>query len=234
MKKKSIIYVVGYTGLRVFRVGILIINILIKALKQIIYTKINKKILNLKEIRKWYKMGMHPPAPPVLKHKIVKAYADKFLINLFVETGTYLGEMVDATRRTFEKIYSIELDDTLYKNAKKKYIKYNHISLIHGDSSKILPIIFSKIKQSCLFWLDAHYSGGITGKGEVETPIREELNCILKNSKFDHVILIDDARLFIGKKDYPTLKELKKLISKKRPNYYFIVKKDIIRIHKKI
>ena len=39
--------------------------------------------------------------------------------------------------------------------------------------------------------------------------------------------------MFIGKNDYPTLKELKNLVSEKKPNYYFIVKKDIIRIHKK-
>lgn len=210
------------------------IKILIKTLKQILFTKIYIKILNLRELRKWFKMGMHPPPPPTLKQKIVKIYANKFLINIFIETGTYLGEMVNATRKIFKKIYSIELDDELYKNAKKKFSKYNHISIIQGDSSKILPTILSKIKQPCLFWLDAHYSGGITAKGEFETPIMQELNYILNSSKYNHVILIDDARLFIGKKDYPTLKELKKLISKKRPNYYFIVKKDIIRIHKKI
>jgi len=210
------------------------IKILIKNLKQILFTKIYIKILNLRELRKWFKMGIHPPSPPTLKQKIVKMYANKFLINIFIETGTYLGEMVNATRKIFKKIYSIELDDELYKNAKKKFSKYNHISIIQGDSSKILPTILSKIKQPCLFWLDAHYSGGITAKGEFETPIMQELNYILNSSKYNHVILIDDARLFIGKKDYPTLKELKKLISKKRPNYYFIVKKDIIRIHKKI
>lgn len=206
---------------------------MIKTLKHLYYTKIYKKILNLKKRRKIYKMSKVPLSPS-FKQERVKKYANKFLINLFVETGTYLGAMVDATKNIFEKIYSIELDEELYKNAKKKFSKYNHISIIQGDSSKILPSILSKINQPCLFWLDAHYSGGITAKGEIETPIKQELNHILNRSKFNDVILIDDARCFIGKNHYPTLKELKKIISIKKQNYSFIVKKDIIRIHKKI
>ncbi len=213
----------------------------IKTIKQVYYTKIYPKItiiknsiLNLREIRRWYKMGMHLPPPPILKQKIVKTYAYMFLIKLFVETGTLMGSMVNATRKTFEKIYSIELDYELYRNAKKRFSKYNHISIIQGDSSKVLPTILSKIKQPCLFWLDAHYSAGITAKGDIETPIKQELDNILNNPTLNHVILIDDARMFIGKKDYPTLKELRNFISKKKSNYLFIVIKDIIRIHKKI
>ena len=212
----------------------------IKTIRQIYYTKIHNKItyihdkiLNLIELRKWFKTDIiHPPH--ILKQKIVKIYAKKFIISTFVETGTYLGEMIDATKKKFKQIYSIELDDELFENAKKKFSKYNHISIIQGDSSEVLPTILSKIKQPCLFWLDAHYSAGITAKGEIETPIKKELNNIFNSSKFNHIILIDDARMFIGKNDYPTLKELRNFISKKRPNYSFIVKNDIIRIHKKI
>ncbi|KKK92981.1 hypothetical protein LCGC14_2697460, partial [marine sediment metagenome] len=87
--------------------------------------------------------------------------------------------------------------------------------------------------QPCLFWLDAHYSGGNDAEGELWCPILLELKHILNNSKFDHVILIDDARGFKGINDWPTLKELKKLISMKRPNYCFKVKNDIIRVYKK-
>ena len=211
----------------------------IKTLRYIYYTKIQDKItdirdkvLNLIELRKWFKTDIvHPPH--LLKQKIVKLYAKKFKIKIFVETGTYLGEMIDATKKRFKKIYSIELDDKLYRNAKKQFSMYNHISIIQGDSSEELPIILSKIKQPCLFWLDAHYSAGNTAKGELETPIKQELNNIFTISKFNHIILIDDARMFKGKNDYPTLEELRNFISNKRPYYSFIVKNDIIRIHKK-
>ena len=209
---------------------------MIKTLTQMINTKIKnikRTILMIKETKKRRKMGKIQPPHERIKHEVVKTYAKNFLISIFVETGTYEGEMVNAIRKIFETIYSIELDYELYNSAKEKFSKYNQISIIQGDSSKILPLILSKINQPCLFWLDAHYSGGFTSKGEIETPILTELSHILNNSEFDHVILIDDARCFIGLNDYPTLKELKNLISKKRPNYSFIVKEDIIRIHKK-
>ena len=219
--------------LKILRVGFRFI----KTFAQMIDTKrkdIKKTILNRKNARKRYKMAKNQPPPPLFKQKIVKRYANKFSINLFVETGTYMGAMVNATRDVFDKVFSIELDDDLYKSAKEMFSKYNHISIMHGDSSKILPSILSKINLPCLFWLDAHYSGGITAKGELETPILLELKHILNSSEFNHVILIDDARCFIGLNDYPTLNELKNLISKMRQNYSFIVKEDIIRIHKKI
>ncbi len=183
---------------------------------------------------KWFKKGkIQGPPLPIVKQKIVKKFAKKFLINVLIETGTHVGAMVEATKDIFEKIYSIELGEELYKNAKMKFSKYDNISIIQGDSSKVLPSILSKINQPCLFWLDAHYSGGNDAEGELWCPILLELKHILNNSKFDHVILIDDARGFTGSNDWPTLKELQKLISVKRPNYCFIVKNDIIRTYKK-
>jgi hypothetical protein len=47
----------------------------------------------------------------------------------------------------------------------------------------------------------------------------------------DHVILIDDARCFIGKDNYPTLQELKEFTSKNWPNSTFNVEDDIISIY---
>jgi hypothetical protein len=86
-----------------------------------------------------------------------------------------------------------------------------------------------------LFWLDAHYypnSGGTTAKGELETPIIKELHCILNHPVEGHVILIDDAREFPGRNNYPTIAQLQDLIVKRHPNRAFEVKDDIIRIHK--
>jgi len=94
-----------------------------------------------------------------------------------------------------------------------------------------LPEILSSLKKPCLFWLDAHYSADSTIKGDVETPIAEELKAILHHSVQNHVILIDDARRFIGKNDYPTIKWLKDYVLKYRPDWSFEIENDIIRIH---
>jgi len=78
-------------------------------------------------------------------------YAKKFKIKTLVETGTYKGNMIIATRKTFKKIYSIELDDDLFKQAKEKFTKYKNIYLYKGESGKILPEILKVIKGRCLF-----------------------------------------------------------------------------------
>ena len=184
-------------------------------------------------VRSWNKKGNPIPAPDVIKQRTVKEYAKIFSVETFIETGTYLGDMVDAVRDTFNKIYSIELDNTLYEQAKKKFSRHHNISIFHGDSSKVLSVILADISEPCLFWLDGHYSGGITAKGDFNTPIMQELNCILDHFIEEHVILIDDAREFNGYNDYPTLEELKKRIFKKYLDWKFDIKDDIIRIHKR-
>jgi hypothetical protein len=184
-------------------------------------------------VRNWNKKGNPIPVPDIIKQKTVKEYAKIFSVETCVETGTYLGDMVDAVRETFSKIYSIELDKNLYEQAKKKFSRHHNISIFHGDSSKVLPVILADISEPCLFWLDGHYSGGITAKGDFNTPIMKELNCILEHFIEEHVILIDDAREFNGYNDYPTLEELKKRIFNKYPDWEFYIKDDIIRIHKR-
>ncbi len=187
-----------------------------------------------RKYRKWTLSGKPIPTPHTVKQMTVKAYADKYGTDVFVETGTYLGEMVDAVKYSFKKMYSIELSPELYERAEKKFSGHKHIALLKGDSSIILPEILNHIYESCLFWLDAHYSEGITARGKKETPILEELKHIFHHSVKNHVILIDDARCFNGKNDYPSIKEVKELIANQYPDYVINIKDDIIRVHKNI
>lgn len=180
---------------------------------------------------KWEKKGRPVPPPNVVKQHIVKTYAQRFSCDTFIETGTYLGEMVLATKDIFSMIISIELDRILAERAKKKFSNYKHISIIHGDSSTVLKDVLADIECPCLFWLDSHYSGGLTAKGTFETPVIEELKHIFNHSIKDHVILIDDARFFTGENDYPKLEELCDFVLTERPGWNFEIKYDIIRIH---
>lgn len=196
-----------------------------------ILDKFVKKIRNIIYLRKWIKSGKPLPGPHFYKQKVVKYYARKFSPEIFIETGTYQGDMIHAVKKKFNQIYSIELNEALYRNAKKRFVKNNHISIIYGDSTVQLKIILPNIDKPCLFWLDAHYSGGSTAKGDLETPIMEEMNLILNHSNLKHIILIDDARLFIGKNDYPSIEKVKNLVFKYHKDWLFIIKDDIIRIH---
>lgn len=195
-----------------------------------LYTPIYN-FLELMEAYKWEKNGRVGVPPHLVKQKIVKEYARRFNVDTLIETGTYMGRMVSVTKNNFKEIFSIELDKELFEKAVKKFKNYPHIHILNGNSGKVLPQILASIKKTCLFWLDAHYSSGVTAKGDVETPIVEELKAVFNHSIRSHVILIDDARFFIGKNDYPTIEWLKGYILKYRPDWNFEIESNIIRIH---
>lgn len=112
------------------------------------------------------------------------------------------------------------------------------VSIVHGDSSTQLSNILHSINIPCVFWLDGHYSSEfqlgnkyiITANGGKNTPILDELIQIKLHIVKNHVILIDDARLFKGSNDYPTKSELSNFVKENFPQHLFSIKKDIIRI----
>lgn len=177
----------------------------------------------------WTKNGCPVPSPHIVKQLTIKEYQQKYKCNTLIETGTYLGDMVEAQKETFAKIISIELGIDLFEKAKKRFIKSKHIQIIQGDSGKVLSSVLKDLNEDALFWLDGHYSAGITAKGNKDCPIFEELDAILNGNKFNHVLLIDDARCFNGEGDYPSIEKLTAYIKSKNEHYKAEVKHDIIR-----
>lgn len=174
--------------------------------------KKNKAILRM--YRKWneslpylrYQISGSPIPPPYeIKHFWLKHFQQRFSLTTFIETGTYQGWTVDAMLTVCNKIYSVELDPTLAINAQNKFQSCKHVKIIQGDSAQVLEQILAQVTDRCLFWLDGHFSGDGTGSADKETPIMEELYAIGNHSRNDHIILVDDARLFDGTKDYSTI-----------------------------
>jgi len=189
------------------------------------------KALNILQVINWTLKGKPSPPPHVIKQEAILGYADKFNINVFVETGTLYGDMIEAMRKRFDRLYSIELSKEFYLKAKDRFKNYPKIEIINGDSAKELKNLLPRLgNERALFWLDSHYSGGNTAKGEKDTPIIEELNHIFGSSEFKHVLVIDDARLFGVDPAYPTIEELKKYVFSKNNKLSFEVKDDTIRI----
>lgn len=201
-----------------------------KVLRRTPLGKIYRNYQNQKALEEWVSSNKIGPAPHILKQRVVKEYARKYKISTFVETGTFLGEMVFAVKNDFDKIYSIELGQDLFQNAKKRFINQKNITILQGDSGEVIRQVLTQVHEPCLFWLDGHYSAGITAKGSKDTPISNELLHIFSHPFADkHIILIDDARLFTGENDYPTIQGLRESI-KSNGNYSFDVEDDIIRI----
>lgn len=206
---------------------------MLKRLEGLKYTPLYEiilPVLHRLEIYSWQIRKKHPPVPQLIKHKIIRDLADKYSIKTLVETGTYLGNMINTNKNYFEKIFTIELNKKLYWRAKRKFVKYKHIIVKQGDSARLLPYILKMIQNPVIFWLDAHYSGGITSRGKIETPIISELKTILKNPLLYNILLIDDALCFNGQNGYPTIEIIKEIILKKNNNYNISVKNNIIHI----
>jgi hypothetical protein len=93
----------------------------------------------------------------------------------------------------------------------------------------VLPQIVAGLKKPALFWLDGHYSGDQTARGNLDTPVSQELQAILSAEVQGHVILIDDVRCFDGTHDYPHLDELLAAI-RQDGRYEAEVSADILRM----
>jgi hypothetical protein len=183
-----------------------------------------------KAISRWRAEGSPVPPPHAYKRNVVRQYARRFRLRTLVETGTYQGEMVREMKRYFRRIYSIELDEQFHMEARREFSRVPWITLLQGDSAQKLPEILDRIQMPALFWLDGHWSGGNTARGPKDTPIVEELAAILKHPVRGHVILVDDARCFTGKDDYPALEDVRTSILKQWPHSAIAVEDDVIRI----
>jgi len=180
------------------------------------------------DLIRWVIKSRRLPFPFLLKRRILLSYIKNNGLEYFVETGTCYGDMLMGIKNHVKKAISIEIDKKLFLSAVKRFENDEHIEIILGDSSTMLPSILKGIDKPTLFYLDAHYSGHGTGRGTTDTPLLLELKLLLKMDIKKHIILIDDAR-HLGKKDYPKFSEIKNLVNDMTDlNIYN--EKDIIRI----
>jgi hypothetical protein len=178
----------------------------------------------------WCLYGCPNPPPNIHKRRVISKYAKDHGIRTLIETGTYFGDTINAVSRHFDEIHSIEMSEYLANRARGRFKNSTKISIHCGDSAAFLPIILEKIESPALFWLDAHYSGGITARGDSDTPISKELEFIFQHAVKGHVILIDDARDFLGTNGYPTIDFIRELTGKNPAYSKCEVESDIIRI----
>ena len=67
------------------------------------------------ELAEWKRKGRPVPPPHIVKQRTLREYSKRYDLRILVETGTYFGDMVEAMRADFDRIYSIELSKDLYE-----------------------------------------------------------------------------------------------------------------------
>jgi hypothetical protein len=186
-----------------------------------------------REVWDWWLKGRPDPAPRLVKRRVLARLGRQHHCSVLVETGTYLGHMVEYARHRFDRVISIEIAPDLHRQAQERFKGDARVDLLLGDSGKVMPQILSRPDlqgKGILFWLDGHYSAGNTGRGEKDSPIAEELEAVFARDGRHDVILIDDARHFTGQGGYPDLASLLREIGARRPDLDIEVRMDIIRL----
>ena len=160
------------------------------------------------QTKAWRKRNYLGASPQFIKQSIL--LRDGIPNAQWVETGTGRGVTTKFLAEKFPYVHTIEPSKYLYNQAICN-LKLKNINFLNDASENILSDLLSKLNGDINFWLDGHYSAGMTFKGKKNCPVEEELMAIDKNiSNFKKMtIFIDDVRCFLSKleeyNDYPSI-----------------------------
>jgi len=125
------------------------------------------------------------------------------IIKNFIETGTYKADSAILASKEYDKVYTIEIFEPLFKEnlikAEKEGIK--NIIFILGDTLEQLQNIVSKVSsEGAVYFIDAHISGADSGWNQKKrVPLIEELEIILENKIDTSVFIFNDVRFWKDK-----------------------------------
>lgn len=159
------------------------------------------------EEREWVLRRYAAPSPAYIKRAVLLRLGTPGAI--WVETGTFMGDTTALLANDAKDVYTIEPDRALFEKAAIRFQSNPRVHVIHGLSEETFPSLLPSLRGAINFWLDGHFSGGITHQGPTDCPVRDELKNIEKNlHHFEKVtVLIDDIRCFDPSiaeyRDYP-------------------------------
>ena len=119
----------------------------------------------------------------------------------YIETGTYLGAGIQRVLDHYERIHSIELAEKYAFETAKKFLQRPEVTVYHGNSKEVLPVLLETIQEPVTIFLDGHYSGGETAIGDElvdglsSAPLLTEIEIIMARP-YDDIVIIDDTRMF--------------------------------------
>lgn len=148
------------------------------------------------------------PAPSAKRRHLLDLFRERGH-RVLVESGTYLGGTVAYFQPHAERIVSVEIDPALHARARERFRGAPNVDLRLGDAVDVIPTAVREATGTCLVWLDGHFSGGVTGRGDLAEPAIEVLNRLGNQGvPAGTTIVVDDLRAFGRSEDFPTLVEL--------------------------
>lgn len=171
----------------------------------IFFWKLN--LLTIRNILKWLRSRFRGPAPHFVKMNFLSLAKN---VDVWIETGTYLGQTTRKLAGMGGRVISIEPSSEFATMAAKRLSSFPNIQILNALSEDVLDQTISSIEftkeKSIAFWLDGHFSEGNTFLGPLETPIETELEVISSHLRnFESIwVYVDDFRCFVkSEKDYP-------------------------------
>jgi hypothetical protein len=148
------------------------------------------------DFRDWADRQFAAPSPHFVKQKVL--LRNGLSGATWVETGTFMGDTTSVLSNVAKMVYSIEPEPTLFSKAEQKFSNISNVKIIKGLSEDVLPKLLPTISGNICFWLDGHYSGGVTFEGPQHTPILDELTVIGRHitQMGKTVVMVDDVRCF--------------------------------------
>jgi len=143
------------------------------------------------------------------KAKVLRAIARHTGARQLIETGTLYGQTASRCASGFERVYTIELDPALARDAAAYLARHANVEVIQGPAEEKLPQVFSRegVKDVLVF-LDAHFSGPGTAFGATQEPACQELEMLVPFKDQIRAIVVDDFRTFGAEFASPTKSDL--------------------------
>ena len=142
-----------------------------------------------------------------LKCKTIHFYLREYAKNhsIYIETGLFHGtSLKQALFCDFDEVHSCDISKDYISAGEKEFkkeIEDKKVFLHYGRSTDVLKKILSTLDQPAVFFLDAHdldYPGvdNSLWKEEDACPVLSELEVIGSHHIKNHVIMVDDLRMF--------------------------------------
>lgn len=148
--------------------------------------------------------------------ELLNAYKRDYYVETGCSTGTGIRRALEAK---FEEIVGIEVLKETVTATKRTFENNSNVRIIQGQSETALAKIIHELNargKSALFFLDAHINPVCVAPGTTN-PLLKELALIGNAFRKDHVIAIDDARLFGT--ELPSADKVEKLIKNINKRY---------------